>query len=309
MVTDIQTFLRHLLDWTGAVMRAWWGYASFIIAGVIVATHDKIAAIPFTFSDLEVPLAVGLPFAFFQVWRTQRIEAEANAAALRIAEGTILDQRRELGTTTSTLISTRLELDQERERNTPNLAGEIVAYTGGGSSTQPGFPEGLTLMLTVTIRNLPPGAASIADKYILWLADDPQSIRYAPYMFLNAVSMYALNGIGDVYDPSDWIFNKTSGPIPTGGSRTGNLFFILPVELAETFVGRTVVVEFQDVLSNRYTMQRVIEKSSGRTENLYFPGTKLAPAPREAANRRDVAAEPSRPLRPGEKGLPMQAAD
>lgn len=255
MLAQGRALVGHLFDWAGAVVRAWWGLAAFIVTGLVVSLHDKVASTAITWQDSEVPVLVALPVAFFQAWRDERIKREAatderNQSRQQLGAQTyeIQDKTSELLSTRRELDSVRQELDQERQRNTPNLRGEIDRIIGG-----PFGNDSVACTITMTIKNPPPGAESVAESFraiVTRPGKEPEILTPTaiPDGWKLSGTFPDGSSWAEVLFERDAMYNKAKEPpIQRGGSRTGHLIVIVPSMVPVQMHGVAVQVRFVDV--------------------------------------------------------------
>ncbi|MEA2786297.1 MAG: hypothetical protein QOF71_2401 [Candidatus Eremiobacteraeota bacterium] len=187
--------------------------------------------------------------ACFIAWRKK-------ADALRECEGVITAKESELNEKGSLIVSLRSDLNQELQKNTPNLQATIDATITGtlsGTVIATGEPAdfGTFVLAVVTVRNRPPCAPSIAEYWVAILHKDGcESETYTPMIFpQDVVTGTMQDGRQLEFLQRDTIYDKTKPqPLPIGGSQTGYLYVLFEGRSQSDLTGCTLEVRFTDVL-------------------------------------------------------------
>jgi|SRR5579875_547601 len=254
----------------GAAIFALLTTLSLVLNAAAALTPKPAAGEPtpwvIAWSNPHLSLALGIAFTVWifasisigivQAWGDKHHEGIATKHTLKDTEHALTGKRNEVNEKNSQIVSLRNELDQERLRNTPSLVAEHAAHTLFGT----GGPQGVMLVMTVTIRNVPPGAPSAAYNFGLRVSKDGK--QYA-YRFQKIPSEFPIRGPldgggvwNDVVRGQDSLIERTTDPIPVGGLKTGWLIaFLTDFKDRKSLDGAHLAIEFFDVCKKRYTLE------------------------------------------------------
>ncbi len=272
MVRGKPNLWREVLDWGWAVIR----HGLSVVAGVaitaLVFVTEHYRGEPLTWVAAERILFASLAIAFFLAWREKHHTLNDADENRDVAERALADKLRELTESSAVLVSTRQELDYERQRNTPNLIAQIDRVLWGGDNA-----IGIALLLTITVRNRPPCAPSVAENWRVRVSKGEAVEVIVPSR------LPAETTIGGDLQSVHWtesftekeaIYVKTKEtPIEPGGSRTGLLLTILRGRTNADLDGAEVRVEYSDVTGKGHYVWFIAETSNFATSITYIPGT------------------------------------
>jgi hypothetical protein len=229
-------------------------------------------------------------WAYFGAWQERMIE-------LRAARSQNSNLDFELQEKRSALLISQSELERERAQNKPNLKGVLGEISGGGSRAD--RPDRPYVITTVTIKNPPPGADSVAEGYKLWFTKGDTRINCELKHYPGSFTYTGVKGQLITFLASEFIYIKTkTTPIPVGGQVTGRLVGEFDGNFHALFgPGATVFVAFSDINGDVSIASRVMEDTDDGGI-VFQPGTDnvvatINPAPPQGAT-------PRRPLLPGE---------
>jgi hypothetical protein len=278
-------WIADLADLCASTLRQWnvnvtgsYGASIFFFLTVLSGVVNAAAALTpkgkpgestafwVSLSDPHLTLCLGLAtllwiggclfFALVHAWGNKHFAEEtANARCDSMADD-VKAKQREIDEKSSGLVSIRGELDAERAKNTPNLSGELAGqllYDQGGE-------RGVSIVMTVTIKNAPPSAPSAAYRYGIWVEKGDKRLRYLLEKLPKELPIGGTLPSGrtwtEVIVGADSIFEKTTEPIPAGGLKTGwAVAFLKDFKTREELHGARIVFEFFDIRGERHTIE------------------------------------------------------
>jgi hypothetical protein len=155
------------------------------------------------------------------------------------------------------------ELTEERLINMPDLHGAVEQ-----THVAPNPAGGAFIVVNVSIRNT--RAPSIVDRYEMVVIIDNR--RWPVDLHATSTLNFVGNdGVSITIHGSDFIFEKTVSPIPSGGMVRGYLLgTVANVTKDQVFAPGTVIeVSFEDVRAKRYSLSHLLK---GRKDPFkYYP--------------------------------------
>lgn len=195
----------------------------------------------------------------------------------------------------NTLNAVLVSLEEEKQKSTPDLRGELK-WASFGAFDVPPYHAVVTLF--VRISNL--GAKSIARDYTMSL-DLPDSgrVTIAPTHFEGTITLNRDNQDGVVFNSEDALYIKTgTQSIETGSMAEGSLIFVLnDVSRDEVIAAKSsIVLSFFDVTGKLCTAE--LKGDEHTNAPIYLPGvpTRLV-APQKVKREKKSPVKPKNIMR------------
>jgi hypothetical protein len=112
----MRLLLKDLRQWGSLVISNWLYYAAAGLTALVWAIGERVERKPFSWHVLEAAGLVFLVFAFFNVWRAERAEANHHRETATSREREIEELKKNANSATASTADPALELLRERQR-------------------------------------------------------------------------------------------------------------------------------------------------------------------------------------------------